>query len=926
MNTTSQSQNSISETVIFLRRFSSRALRVIIVLSFLVAMPDLRAELKLTDLTCGYAVNPLGVDELNPSLSWKLHSELRGEHQTAYQILAASSQELLSKDSGDLWDSGKVASGLTAHIRYAGKPAGTGAEVFWKVRSWGKNEQPSVWSETATWTAGVVGLEEWPAKWICAPAATEALLLRREFVVRPNLKRAVAFVSGLGQYEMSLNGAKSGAECLSPGWTDYKKTILYDTQDITSQLKVGTNAVGLALGNGMYNVVRRNRYVKFTGYSGPLRAICQIQLHYNDGSKEMIGTDENWRSQAGPVVFSSIYGGEDFDARLLETGWNMPGFDDSNWPSAVLLVRPSGTLRGESAAAPALRAMATNHPVVMLALTNGETLYDLGRNTAHVPLIQVTGPKGSAVRLIPSEITNEDGTINQSTMGAGRRGSSWWQYTKGTDAEEVWSPQFSYIGCRYMQAKTTAAKNGGAPAQIKSLEGLAVHSSAAALGKFECSNELLNRIHLLVRAAQEANMVSVLTDCPHREKLGWLEQYHLNGPSLRYEFDLASLFNKGMNDMAEAQLPNGLVPNIAPEYTVFNGTFRAAVEWGSSFIIVPWQQYQFNGDTDLMRRHFEGMKKYFDYLETRATNDILSEGLGDWYDLGPKKPGFAQLTPIPATATAFYFYDATLLSQMATVLGKKEDAAHFETCAERIRTNYNRVFFNEAKHAYASGSQAANAIPLVFGMVEAANREAVLDSLVKDVAGRDYAVTAGDVGYRYLLQALAAGGRSDVIYKMINRDDKPGYGYQLKKGATSLCESWDANNSSSHDHFMLGQIIEWFYKDLAGIGCDPEGPGFKKIIIHPEPVENLKTVKASYDSQSGEVAVLWRHDNGKFNLNMTIPAGTTATVFMPTKSAVGITESGKLAKDAEGVHFVREEGDRAVFLVESGSYEFESDY
>ena len=803
-------------------------------------------------LRCEYEENPPGIDTPTPRLFWTLESRQRGQRQTAYQILAASTVELLANNNEDLWDSGKTASAETVQVHYAGKGLKSSQPVFWKIRVWDKDGKVSPWSEPASWTMGVLEPKDWHGRWICSPGATETLLLRREFTVKPGLRRAVAQVCGLGQYELTCNGAKAGDDLLSPGWTAYDRTTLYDTRDVTALLRAGTNAIGLTLGNGMYNVVRRNRFAKFANSFGPLRAIFDLRLEYADGSTEFAGSDATWHVHAGPIVFSSIYGGEDCDARLEPAGWDRAGFDDRSWPNAVELVHAAGTLRGQSRATEPLRVMEVRKPVAQRTLAGTNVVvFDLGQNASYLPRLRVGGPAGGSVRLTPAEIVNPDGSINRGTMGGTSRGLSWWEFTKATDGAETWSPKFCYIGCRYLEARSTPAKPGSELPQIESLEGLIVQSAVAPAGDFACSNERLNRIRDLVRWAQRANIVSVLTDCPHREKLGWLEQYHLDGPALRYEFDLARTFAKGMNDMADSQLETGLVPNIAPEYTQFKGTFRAAAEWGSAFIIVPWQQYQFDADLDLLREHYGAMKRYFAYLETHAANDIVSEGLGDWYDLGPKKPGAAQLTPSPVTATAFYYYDAWILAQVAALLGQADDARQFSTAAERIRASYNRHFFNPATGNYATGSQCANALPLVLGMVEPVNRAAVLAALVRDVESRDYAVTAGDVGFRFLLQALAQGGRSDVIYKMIDRDDRPGYGWQLKQGETSLCESWDANSSSSHNHFMLGQITEWFYQDLAGIAADPAGPGFQKIIIRPQPVGDLTWARAGYDSIRG---------------------------------------------------------------------------
>ena len=739
--------------------------------------------------------------------------------------------------------------------------------------------------------------------------------------MKPGLRRAVAHVTGLGQYEMSLNGAKVGNDLLSPGWTDYNDTILYDTRDITGQLREGENVGGLTLGNGMYHVERRNRFAKFTGSFGPLRAICQIELEYADGSKELVGTDESWRTHPGAITFNSIFGGEDFDARLYPKGWNKTKFDYKTWRHAVEVVRPTGTLRGHSLTSEPLREIEVREPIRIQALSDYESVYDFGQNASYMPRLRVSGPAGSTVRLIPAELVNVDGSIQRSTMGSTNRGISWWQYTKATDKVEEWFPQFYYVGCRYMQAEYFAPKPHH-PAQIESLDAVVVHSTAKSVGEFECSNPLLNQIRDLVRWAQRANMVSVLTDCPHREKLGWLEQYHLNGPSIRYEFDMARMYTKGMNDMADAQTDTGLVPNIAPEYTEFKGAFRASPEWGSAFIIVPWQQYQFCGDLDLLRTHYADMKRYFAYLESCASNNIISVGLGDWFDLGPKKSGASQHTPPPITATAFYFHNAQILAKVASLLDKPDDAQAFVAKAENIRRTYNQKFFDATNGTYATGSQAANSLALVMGIIEPQYSNAVLAALVRDVESRDCQMTAGDIGFRYLLQALAQGGRSDLIYRMINQDTKPGYGFMLKKGETSLTEAWDANLTTSHNHFMLGQITEWFYKDLVGIDCDPDGPGFKKIIIKPTPVGDLNWAKASYNSVRGEISTEWRCDGERFKLNVTIPPNTTATVFIPSKSADTVEEGGKSLDKLSGVKFLRQENGFTVTAVESGKYSF----
>jgi hypothetical protein len=879
-----------------------------------------------TELRTDYAVNPAGVDEARPRLSWQVVSDQRGQRQTACELLVASSAEKLAAGQGDLWDSGRIAGDETVNVPYAGKPLASDEACFWKVRVWDRNGQPSAWSAPATWTMGVLADSDWHAQWIAGATNDETVLLRREFTVKPGLRRAVAHVCGLGQYEFFLNGRKVGNDLLTPGWTKYDRTCLYDSYDVTAQLHAGPAAAGLFLGNGMFNV-KTGRYTKFTGSFGIPQAIAQIRLEYADGTVETIGTDASWRAHAGPITFSSVYGGEDYDARLEPTGWEMSGFEATAWEPAHLISDPGGKLRGLSCAAPPIRTFEVLKPVSIKPLRPGVAVYDLGQNAPIMPRLEVHGAAGARVRIIPAELTKADGSVDRGSVGGGE---AWWQYTLAGHGDERYFPYFFYHGCRYLQVELQPAHAGGELPVVSSLVGVVVHSTSAPVGEFECSNDLFNRIHTLVRLAQEANMVSVLTDCPHRERLGWLEQYHLNGPSLRYEFDLDQLFTKGMNDMADSQLADGLVPDIAPEYVVFGGGFRDSPEWGSAFIIVPWQQYEWTGDTELLRRHFEGMKRYVAYLGTKAKDHIVSHGLGDWYDLGPKPPGEAQLTPKALTATAFYYYDTWILAQTATLLGNADDAKRYHALAAEIRAAFNRTFFKPDAGVYATGSQCANAMPLVMGIAEPARRAAVLEAIVKDVQSRGNALTAGDVGYRYLLRALADGGRSDVILAMNNQSDKPGYGYQLEHGATSLTEAWDAGRGSSQNHFMLGHIVEWFYHDLAGIGTD--GPGYQRIVIKPaffkpgsgSDQSSVNWVRAAYTSVHGKIVVFWKRAGDRFELGATIPANATATIYLPAKDTANIAVGGRSLAQSTGVTLLRQEGDRAVLAVESGTFNFAS--
>jgi alpha-L-rhamnosidase len=1047
----------------------------------------LRAEdggLAVSGLRCDAATDPLGVDSLQPGLSWVLSGTGRGERQGAWQILAASSREGLAAGRGDLWDSGRVESADQLKVPYGGLGLRSAEQVFWKVRVWDGAGQLSAWSAPATWTMGLLALSDWHTRWITAadllhwvrpvlgyrshevadpnttvwvqvdvgstvpidtvrlcalrhtvieklgfpqrfkveasddrtfqtstvvadftangypnpgsniiglpaggvraryvrltatklrveeglaclglsqievisggsnvalnglvnasdsvedspwsvtaltdglalpgtdPRSNATLLLRREFRVRPGLRRALAFVCGMGQYELTCNGTRAGNDVLSPGWTDYYKTCLYDTRDITALLRPGANAVGLCLAGGFFNVQDApGREGKFVSPDRPLIAIGQLRLEYEDGTVETVVTDANWRVALGPITYANVYGGEDYDARREPAGWDEPGFDDAAWSRALSLDGPGAVLRGASQSDPALGEHEILQPVAVRALRPGVAVYDLGQNAALLLRLHVSGPAGAIVKITPAELLQPDGSLDRRSGGSG---PAFWNYTlAGRSGGESWSPRFFYRGARYLQVETKAPA-GGAEPKVDQIQGVVMHADAPPAGDFACSDELFNRIRLLVRWAQRSNEMHVLTDAPDRERFGSLEEYHLNGPALRYETDLTRFYTKAFDDMADAQQADGLVPNSVPEYAIFSGGFRDSPEWGSAFILAAWQHYLWTGDDAPLRDHYDAMVNYAAYLQRRSKDSILNFGLGDWYDVGPAAPGLAQLTPVALTATAFYQLDVATLAQIAAHLGKDSDAERLATQAGEIRAAFNHAFFDPATGRYATGSQTAQALPLVLGLPEAKDRAAVFGVLVRDVQARG-TVTAGEVGYRYLLRALADGGRSDLIAAMNQRADRPGYAYQLALGATSLTEAWNGDRQSSQDHFMLGQIIEWFYHDLAGLAPDPAAPGFKHVLFRPQPVPGVTWARASHESPYGRVTVAWREESGRFILEVEIPPNTTANVRWPFVTAEEINEGGAPASRSPGVGARTMDEGHPVYAIAAGRYEF----
>jgi hypothetical protein len=758
-----------------------------------------------------------------------------------------------------------------------------------------------------------------------------SILLRKDFRVKPALVRATIQISGLSEYELTINGHKIGDYLLTPGWTDYRKTVLYDTYDVTPQLKCGANAMGIILGNSVYNIQPdTTRYVKFLTTFGPAKAIAQLKLEYADGTEQTVVTDKSWKASSGPITYSNLYGGEDFNANLEPTGWNKAGFiTGKDWVPALETSGPGGILKGLSAAAPPVKAIATIAPVKITQISDHVWIYDFGQNASMMPALLVTGAKGSRVRMIPSELLGENGLVDRTSATQDGVRPAWWEYTLTGTGIEYYFPKYFYQGARYLQVELYTAKHGENMPKIGQLTDVIVHSSSTPAGNFECSNPLFNKIYSLVRWAQRSNMMSLMTDCPQREKMGWLEQNHLNGPSLRYNFDMALLFRKTMNDMADAQLANGFVPNIAPEYFIagssdLSNAMRNSPEWGSSFIIVPWQQYLFSGDVSLLERYYDRMKKYVDFLSKESVNNIIPTGLGDWYDIGPKEPWGSQLTPPSYTGTAIYYYDNRIMYKIAKKLNKTIDAEMFKTASERIRTAFNKEFYKPATGTYSTGSQATSAMALFFNFVEEKNRFALLNKLVDDIHAHQNSFTTGEVAYRFLLRALADNGRSDMVYTMNNQDDRPGYGYQVKMGATSLTEKWDAGvgNFGSQNHFMSGQINEWLFSNLVGISPDEDGPGFKKFVIKPDFGNDLTWVKGNFASISGDISVAWKRIAGHLELDVVVPENTHALLYLPASDPKHIFEHNKPVSKSAGVKFSRSENNQFAYELVSGKYHF----
>lgn len=866
-----------------------------------------RTAIRVESQNCNFAENPAGVDPACVRFGWTLTSDTPGGTQTAWEIMVASRPELLRKGRPDLWSSGKTASDESRMAAYGGKPLENGRRYWWKVRVWDSRGKASPWSPAASFITAQ-GDDYWEAPWIGAirredsrlpegnnyhtpglkpelsalwddvePLAKRSIMLRRDFTVGQGVAEALVNISGLGHYDLWVNGNRVDTSVFKPLWSEYDRTVYYNTWDIAPLLREGANTIGVVLGNGMYNVAG-GRYTKFRVSYGPPTLMLQADIRYGDGQSQRVQTGADWKYDLSPVTFNCIHGGEDYDARLEQPGWNTPGFDDSGWKAVVVQDAPKGKLRPQTA--PPVTVAASYGVAGHRLIAPHSHLFDMGQNLSGYPTLTVRGKKGQKVRLLPGEQLAPGGErINQGNTGS----PYWFEYTLRGDGIEQWTPQFAYYGYQYIEVHDADWLEGDGDDRpvILALESNFIHSSAPSTSSFECSNELFNRIHFIIDKAARSNMQAVMSDCPHREKLGWLGDLQTNLPWLLYNYDLRTLVPKIMRDIADTQRPDGLVPDIAPEYVVFKDGFVDTPEWGAACAILPWRYYEAYGDDSLIREYYPVMARYTDYLASKADDEILAYGLGDWCDYGPRPAGNSQNTPLGITATGHYYIVADLTARAAAIAGDNDGATRYSTLAARIAEAFNTHLFDPATAVYGNGSQCSYAIPLHLGIVPEEHREKVVTGLLGAVDGKDGRLSTGLVGNRFLFQSLAENGHNDTVYRMHDHTDVPGYGLQVEMGITTLAEQWDPHRGMSWNHYMMGQIEEWFWRSLAGIRPDPENPGYRHFFVEPAVAGDLTWVKAGYESICGTIVSDWRIDGNVFTIRVAVPANTTATLVMP---------------------------------------------
>lgn len=900
----------------------------------LLTLNSLFADQTIEDLRCEYLDNPRGIDALKPRLSWVLKSDERGQKQTAYQVLVASTPAILTKDQGDLWDSGKVNSDQSIQVGYAGKPLDSRMDCHWKVRVWDKNGRTSDWSAPANWTMGLLKASDWQARWIAhaAPSTGPATMVRKEFEVGGPIKRATVSVTGLGLYELRINGQRVGDHLLAPEWTRYSKTIQYQTYDVTDLVKNGKNAVGAQIGGGWWTT----GIMAYPSVLNPqFCLLMRMDIELADGSRTTVVSDPSWLATTeGPIRHSSIYFGETYDATKEMPGWDQPGFDACGWMPVKVLPFPS---EGENAVLRAqcnepIRVVKELRPVRITEPKPGVYVFDMGQNMVGWCRLKVTAPAGTKVTLRHVEVLYEDGTINTDSLWSMPAQMN--EYTL-REGESVLEPHFTYHGFRYVEVTGLPA-----PPTKDTLLGRVFHSSAPDVGEFSCSNELVNKVMQCVKWTQHGNMMSVPTDCPQRcERAGWMGDIQAFSQTSIFEMNMAAFFTKWMRDISDSQADDGRYSDYAPRVSDPNGQEKSgSPAWADAGLIVPWRMYQNYADMRVLEQQYESARRWIEYVLANNPNLLwvknAGQNYGDWLngDLGGVVAGYPHgISAIPndVFATAFFAHSSQLLGKMAKLLGRQDDAVKYARLFEEIKAVFNREFV--ASDGRIKGdTQAGYALALHMNLLDAPLREKAMTHLLDAIQKYQGHLSTGIHTTHRMMLELTRNGRHDEAWRLMNLHTMPSWGGMLALGGTTIWESWNAYNpgtekiktAKSFNHCAFGSVGEWVWRDLAGINPDEEQPGYKHFLIRPRPCGDLARVRARYDSIHGPIVSEWKIEEGRFHLRVKIPPNTTADIFIPAKNVADVTEGSTLASKATGIRSATLNGADAVFAVESGDYTF----
>ncbi len=890
------------------------------------------------NLRCEHLINPQGIDVVKPRLSWILQSNERGQLQTAYQLIAASTPENLENGKADLWNSGKINSDQSLNVLYAGKVLNATQKICWKVKIWDKNGVESSFSPIAHFSAGLLNTTDWRASWIGAdkPLSTDkpngelpeinARYLRKEFELGKKIKSATLYVCGLGLYEAYINGKKVGDYVLAPAQTEFPKRVAYNTFDVTSLIGTGKNAIGCILGNGRWVNLRNkpdfaevDKVVKFP------KLIAQLEVQFADGSKQIVASDNTWKLTAeGAIRTNNEFDGEYYDATKEMKAWANVGFNDLKWQNAELVSKPIGKLVAQMNEP--IKVMETINPIAISKNSDSTYVMDMGQNMVGWIQMKVQGAKGTKVRLRFTETLKSDGSIYLANLRSAKVTDT---YILSGEGAETFEPRFIYHGFRYVEITNYP----GTP-KLENFAGQVVYDAVETIGKFKSENQILNQIYKNAYWGIRGNYRSFPTDCPQRdERQGWLGDRGASSKGESFVFRNITLYAKWLQDINDAQLENGIVPDVAPSfYKIYND----GVTWPSAFVIIPYFYYQNFGDKSVIEKNYDAIKKWSNHMISFLQEGLIGKDTyGDWC-VPPESLEliFTQdplrKTPPQLLASSYLYYDLKLAAYYAKLLNKAEDEAYFEKIAAEIKLAINKNLFNSNNSQYANNSLTSSILPLAFDIVEDKNKEKVFNNLVdKLMTSHQGHVGTGLIGAQWQMKTLSKFGRADLAYNMAANTDYPSWGYMASKGATTIWELWNGDKAdpsmNSGNHVMLlGDLITWLYENVGGISSSIDKPGFKQIICKPDLIMGLNNASVAYESMYGTVSSSWKIESGSYNWTLKVPANATAAIYVPAISEKFVKESGKDAVNAEGVKFIKMENDRAVFEIQSGTYTFVS--
>jgi alpha-L-rhamnosidase len=847
-----------------------------------------------TALKCEYLVDPLGIDVREPRLFWTpIHPE-RGQKQTAYQVLVSRDPACAK---GEIWDSGKVASAEFIQIPYRGKPLESDTTYSWKVRTWDAAGTAGPYSATAKFSTGLLSASDWKAKWI--GGGNE---LRKEFDAPDPVARAFVYMSGIGYSELRLNGEKVGTSVLDPAWTTYDKRVLTTAYDVTSLIRKGRNALAVMLGEGWF----KDRAL-----------ILQLHLQWAGGRTSVIASDESWKAAQGPIVEDSVYHGETYDARLETDGWDRPGFDDKAWKKAAAVPGAKGTLSAQMM--PPIRIMDTIVPLKMTNPEPGVYVFDMGQNASGWARLRVAGPRGAAVRMRFAELLYDDGMINRENLRSARAEDV---YILKGEGEEVYEPRFTYHGFRYVEVTGLP----GAP-NAETIRGRVVYSGVKQTGTFAASKPILNALQRIITWGQKTNLHSIPTDCSQRdERMGWMGDAQGTAEEAIMNFDMAAFYTNFVRDIRDAQDEAGTITDTVPHIW---GSRPADPAWGTAYPLLCWYMYRYYGDRRVLEENYAGLKKYVDFLRSKAEKGVLKYSYyGDWVAVDK--------TPGSLVSDFYYYYDMRILSDIAAVLGNSKDAAESAKRAEEIKTAFHAEFFDPRTGNYANGTQTANALALFLELGPDGARGSAWGNLFDNVVYKnDSHLTTGIIGTKYIMEVLTRQGNTDLAYDIACRTSYPSWGYMIENGATTLWELWqkrEGPSMNSHNHPMFGSVGSWLYKALAGIDLDPSAAGYEKIRIEPGMVRDLTAASGVLETVRGRVASSWSRTSDTARLDVVVPLGSEAEVVLPKFKLrdVVLKEGGailwaknKAAAKISGILECKETASAVVLRIGSGSYAFE---